>query len=270
MRRGEVTGPRGSLHYAVSGRLHAPSVVLLHPLGADLQVWDGVLPELERFFAVLRVDLAGHGGSRSTLGALASDPRMADLGMADLAAEVLAVCDELSIERAHFCGISLGGAIALEIALTAPQRVHRLVLANTAPHFPSRELWDERIELVRERGMAPVVEAMPERWFTPEYRESHVEQIKLLAERMGRTEPLAYTQACAALKIFDRRDDLPRLSVPTWVLAGTRDVVTPVEDAERWSQQIPGADLWVIDAGHLAVIEQSSDFVTALLAFWRD
>ena len=61
MRKGEIAGHRGSLHYALSGRVHAPTLVLLHPLGADLSVFDPVLPELERFFAVLRIDLAGHG-----------------------------------------------------------------------------------------------------------------------------------------------------------------------------------------------------------------
>lgn len=270
MQRGEITGPQGPLHYALSGRLHAPSVVLLHPLGADLSVWDEVLPELERFFAVLRLDLRGHGGSRLLSAEPSTSPSRSDISMADYASDVLLVCDALGIERAHLCGISLGGAIALELALTAPERVQRLVLANTAPHFPDADTWDERMRLVREQGMTAIAEAMPQRWFTPDCQAQHPERIEALAKRIRETSPAGYVQACAALKIFDRRQDLATLRVPTRVLAGARDGATRVEDAEQWSQQISGADLWVLDASHLAVVEQPEDFAAALLDFWRD
>ena len=270
MQRGEITGPQGPLHYAFSGRLHAPSVVLLHPLGADHSVWDEVLPELERFFAVLRLDLRGHGGSRLLRADPSTSEALSDISLADYASDVCLVCDALGIERAHLCGISLGGAIALELALTTPERVQRLVLANTAPYFPDGDMWDQRIQRVREQGMSAIAQAMPERWFTPDYRAQHAERIEALAKRMLQTSPAGYTQACAALKIFDRRQDLAALTVPTRVLAGARDEATRVEDAEQWSQQIPGADLWILDASHLAVMEQPEDFAAALLDFWRD
>lgn len=260
MRKGEIAGPRGSLHYALSGRAHAPTLVLLHPLGADLAVFEPVLPELERFFAVLRIDLAGHGGSRAS----------AATRIAELAGDVLAVGDALGVRRAHFCGISLGGAIALEIASAHPARVQRLVLANTAPCFPDAESWDQRIRTVREQGMSPVSEAMPARWFTPEFRAQHGELIEALATRMRQVKADAYTGACEALKIFDRSDALSQLRLPVLVLAGARDGVTTAEQAERWSAQIPGADFIVLDAGHLAVMEQPTDFAAALIDFLRE
>ncbi len=260
MRKGEIAGPRGSLHYALSGRVHAPTLVLLHPLGADLSVFDPVLPELERFFAVLRIDLAGHGGSRSSGAA----------SMAEFAVDVLAVCDALGIQRAHVCGISLGGAIALELASAHSARVRRLVLANTAPSFPDAESWDQRISAVREQGMSPVTEAMPARWFTPEFRAQHGELIEALATRMRQVKPDAYAAACEALKVFDGRETLSQLRLPVLVLAGARDGVTTAEQAESWSQQIPGADVVVLDAGHLAVMEQPADFAAALIDFLRE
>lgn len=260
MRKGEVAGPRGALHYALSGRTHAPTLVLLHPLGADLDVFDPVLPELERFFGVLRIDLAGHGGSRASGAA----------SMAEFATDILAVCDSLGIQRAHYCGISLGGAIALELASAHPARVQRLVLANTAPSFPDAEGWDQRIRTVREQGLNPIIEAMPSRWFTTEFRAQQGELIEGVATRMRQVQPGAYVAACEALKVFDRSDTLTRLQPPVLVLAGARDAVTTVEQTESWSAQIPGADVVVLDAGHLAVMEQPADFAAALIDFLRE
>lgn len=270
MRQGKIDGPRGPIHYAFSGRLHAPTLVLLHPLGADLGVWEAVRAELERFYAVLRIDLPGHGGSQPMAVSAPDAKRGHPIEMAQFATEVLAVCNALGVLRAHFCGISLGGAIALEIALTHPSRVHRLVLANTAPYFPDPGSWDQRIRMVTEGGLAPVIEAMPGRWFTAEFNREHALEIEALGERMRRTELPGYLAACQALKIFDCRAGLAGLALPVLVIAGARDVVTPVEQIEEWSGHIRGADLLVLDAGHLAVMEQPSDFSSALIDFLRE
>jgi 3-oxoadipate enol-lactonase len=276
MRTGEIVGPRGPIHYAFSGRLHAPVLVLLHPLGADLTVWEPVQADLERFFALLRIDLPGHGDSRPMVRSpeIVRSPGVARssacCGVADLASEVLRVCDALNVMRAHVCGISLGGAIGLELALTHPQRVHRLVLANTAPCFPDTAAWEQRMASVRAEGMAPIIEAMPARWFTPEFRADRAADIEALAQRMRATEPQGYLDACEALKSFDCRERLAEIACSVLVIAGARDLVTPVEQTEGWFGQIPGADLAVLDAGHLAVMEQPGDFAALLIDFLRE
>lgn len=264
MQQGDIEGPRGRLHFARSGRAHAPSLLLLHPLGADLGVWEPVLADLERFFAVLRVDLPGHGDSPA-----ATVPQ-AEVSIGDFVADVLAVCDALGIRRTHCCGISLGGAIALDLALAWPDRLHRLVLANTAPRFPDTEAWQSRIALVRAQGMTPIVEAMPQRWFSREFLAREPAGIEALARRMQRTCTRSYIEACQALQGFDRLEALAQLRVPTLVLAGATDEVTPVEHIEAWYPQIAGADLRVLDAGHLAVMEQPADFAAALIDFLRE
>lgn len=190
--------------------------------------------------------------------------------MTDFADEVLAVCDALEVTRAHVCGISLGGAIGLQLALAQPQRVRRLVLANTAPVFPDASAWDQRIAQVRAAGMGAITEAMPARWFTPEFRADHAPEIEALAERMRVTEVEGYVEACEALKIFDCRAQLSQITPPVLVIAGARDVVTPAEAAQSWFGEIPGADLAVLDAGHLAVMEQPDDFAALLIDFLRE
>ncbi|MBM4212531.1 MAG: alpha/beta fold hydrolase [Gammaproteobacteria bacterium] len=116
----------GVIHYIVSGRNHAPALVLLHPLAASLASWDLQLAEFERFFRVIRLDLRGHGLSKFDDGPAQS------CSLQDLALDALAVLDALHIERAHWCGLSMGGLAALQVALMAPRRVLRLVVAHTA------------------------------------------------------------------------------------------------------------------------------------------
>jgi len=143
----EIERGAGRLRYAVSGRNHGQPLLLLHPLGADLEVWRQQLPELEQRFRVVRMDLRGHGGSALAEGA------PAPCAMTDLLDDACAVLDAQGIARAHWCGLSLGGAVALQAAVTAPQRVRRLVLADTAASFPPRERWDERIATVLAHGI---------------------------------------------------------------------------------------------------------------------
>ena len=123
-----MTLPRvgGVIHHIVSGRNHAPALVLLHPWGASLASWDLQLAEFERFFRVIRLDLRGHGLSKF------DDGSAQYCSLHDLALDALAVLDSLRIDRAYWCGLSVGGLTALQVALMAPRRVLRLVVANTA------------------------------------------------------------------------------------------------------------------------------------------
>lgn len=134
MQIGELARAGGRLKYAVSGRLHAPTLVLLHPLGADREFWSPQRSTFEQFFHVVRPDLRGHGESSLPGGEPATRSLVVDVE------DVLAILDQLHVDRAHWCGLAFGGAIALQAAISHPQRVHRLVLANTSAEFGSTDL----------------------------------------------------------------------------------------------------------------------------------
>lgn len=227
----------GSIHYEVSGRNHAPALVLLHPLGADLGTWQPQLADFERFFQVVRIDLRGHGKSRLDEGP------PSPCSMAELAADALAVLDALHIERAHWCGVSIGGVIALQVAVTAPRRVHRLVLANTGASFAPASDWDTRIESARAQGLEPLLAA---------------------------TQVRGYIEACTALRDIDLAPQLGAVQAPTLVIAGARDTPASLERAEQLAAGIVGADLLVLDAAHLSNVEQAEDFTSAVVDFLRD
>lgn len=260
----ELERGAGRLRYTVSGRNHGPPLLLLHPLGAGLEVWQPQLAELEQRFRVLRMDLRGHGGS-----ALA-DGTPAPCTMADLLDDACAVLDRLDIARAHWCGLSLGGAIALQAAVTAPQRVRRLVLADTAASFPPRERWDERIATVLGSGMEPLIEPILQRWFTGPFMASSPDAVETVRAMLRATQPRGYAEACDALRGFDLTARLGELRAPTLVIAGAQDVSTPTERALELVDGIVGAELEVLDAAHLSNVEQPADFTAALVRHLAD
>lgn len=252
------------LRYTVSGRNHGPPLLLLHPLGAGLEVWQPQLAELEQRFRVLRMDLRGHGGS--TL----ADGAPAPCTMADLLDDACAVLDRLDIARAHWCGLSLGGAIALQAAVTAPQRVRRLVLADTAASFPPRERWDERIAAVLGGGMEPLIEPILQRWFTAPFMAGSPDAVETVRAMLRATQPRGYAEACDALRGFDLTARLGEVRAPTLVIAGAQDVSTPIERAVELVDGIVGAELEVLDAAHLSNVEQPADFTAALVRHLAD
>ena len=142
-----------SIHYEIQGR--GPWLTLAHALAGDLGLWDEQVAELAGDFTLLRYDLRGHGGSNMP---------PAPWQLADLAADVIALWDALGIERSHFVGLSLGGMIGQHLALAAPHRIDRLVLAATSSGYASNRdsvarLWAQRIALVAAQGMNAVVDA---------------------------------------------------------------------------------------------------------------
>jgi 3-oxoadipate enol-lactonase len=264
MKTADLIRSGGRIHYEVSGRNHGLALVLLHPLAANLATWQPQLAEFERFFRVLRIDLRGHGQSR-----LDEGPAQA-CTMQDLANDVFAVLDAEGIERAHWCGLSIGGAIALQAALLAPRRVLRLVLANSGAAFAPAAAWDERIAKARSEGLAALLAAVPERWFSAGFRAREPVEVARIIALFEATQPRGYIEACTALRDCDLSARLADVLAPTLVIAGALDPPPSLERAEQLAFGIAGADLVVLDAAHLSNVEQAADFTTTVLGFLRD
>ena len=264
MKSAEIARSGGRIHYEMSGRNHAPALVLLHPLGASLGTWQAQLGEFERFFRVIRIDLRGHGKSRLDEGAVQN------CSMADLAADALAVLDAEGIDRAHWCGVSIGGAIALQVAVSKPRRVSRLVLANTGAAFPTPAAWAERIATASTQGLQPLFKSVPERWFSAAFRARETAEVERIVALLADTQVRGYIEACHALRDFDLSQSLGSVDAPTLVVTGALDPSSTVERAEQLTAGIYGADLLVLDSAHLSNVEQAEDFTIAVRDFLRD
>ncbi|WP_420036748.1 3-oxoadipate enol-lactonase [Streptomyces sp. cg28] len=232
------------LHHRVEGSPTAPPLLLGPSLGTSLALWDQVAPELSTDRRVVRWDLPGHGGSDAGL-------ISAGATVGDLAELVLALADELGIDRFAYAGVSLGGAVGLHLAVHHPERISSLAVLCSSAHFGGPGPWRERAALVRKEGTAGVAESAPTRWFTPGFSAP-----RLVRDNRD-ASPEAYAACCDALAAFDLRDRLPDITVPTLLVAGRDDPATPPAHLREIADAVPGAELVELSrASHLAVAER--------------
>jgi 3-oxoadipate enol-lactonase len=216
-------------------------------------MWDPQVAALADRFRILRYDHPGHGYS----GVEEID------GVESLSRGVLGLLDRLEVERASFCGLSIGGAVGMRLALDAPARLDRLVLACTSARFGPPEGWQERAELVRKEGVVAVADVVLERWFTPSYPD-----VQRFREMFLATDAESYAQCCEALRDWDARDALHAVRSPTLVISAADDPSTPPEHQALIAEAIPGARLETIPgARHLANVEFAEPFNRLLLSF---
>ncbi|MBI3477102.1 MAG: 3-oxoadipate enol-lactonase [Acidobacteria bacterium] len=243
--------------YDLTGE-NGPVLVLSNSLGTNFSMWDPQMAELARSFRILRYDTRGHGQTSVTAG---------DYTIEQLGSDVLALLDHLQLERIHFCGLSMGGIIGLWLGVHAPDRLHKLIVSNTAAKIGTAEMWNARIATVRKDGMKEVAAAVIQRWFTPEFRATSPDQIARAQAMLEASPPAGYAACCAAIRDIDLRDAVSSIRVPTLVSGGSKDPVTSMADAQYLTERIPGSVLAELNAAHLSNVEQAGAFTNAVADF---
>lgn len=256
---GSIRNEDADIHYEHALRPGAPALLLINALGTSHEMWDDQVAALTERFELVRYDARGHG--KSTPGS------SSELTLDQLAHDALAVLDACGIARAHLCGLSLGGMTAMKIARQWPDRVLKVVLASTTPHMPPRETWTARIAQVKAEGMASVTEATLGRWFSPEFKQAEPERVDRVRQMLLSTRPEGYTACCAAIRDMDLREDIKSIRATTLCIGGLKDPGTPPSAAELIASSIPGAQLKILDAAHMANIERAGEFTATLLEF---
>lgn len=235
----------------------APVVVLSNSLGSTYAMWDRQVSELSRSFRVVRYDTRGHGQSPVPDGPYVLD---------DLVDDVVALLDELGVQRAHFVGLSLGGMTGLRLAALSPERVDRLVVLCTSALLGPSQAWHTRAAMVRQEGTSAVAEAVVGRWYTTSFAAS--EPARVLAARLmvAATPAEGYASCCEAIATMDLTQDLAHISAPTLAIAGAEDNATPPDHLERIASGVRQGRLLVVPkAAHLANDEQPQVVTRALL-----
>lgn len=252
----------GRIHYRIDGgsadSAGAPVVVLSNSLGSSLSLWDKQTPALASRFRVLRYDTRGQGSSSVTHGPYTIE---------QLAADVVGLMDGLEIDRAHFCGLSVGGMTGMWLGAYFPERLNKLVLANTAPHIGSAEGWNTRIATVREMGLEPVASAVVERWFSPAFVAHDPAIVESMRHMLLQSSPEGYAACCAALRDADLSETIRQVRAKTLVIAGKQDAVTTPADGHLIAQRIEGARYVELEAAHLSNIEAAQEFTKSVLEF---
>ncbi|WP_321952568.1 alpha/beta fold hydrolase [Paraburkholderia bannensis] len=256
--------------YVFEDRSGGPALTFIHQLGGDLSVWDTLAGHFRHRFRVLRYDVRGHGASAVSTSAF---------GFKELAADLTALLDAKDIEKTHLVGMSMGGMIAQQFALDhapgaahdARSRVLSLTLCDTASRTApeARDTWNERAALVRREGTSAIADVTMARWFTPEFRRTNRDTVAPICDVLLRTPSEGYARACEALRDFDVHERLARLHVPTLAVAGRHDSGTPPALTEALAAAIPDARFEILDAAHLAPVEESHGFAALLESFLR-
>jgi 3-oxoadipate enol-lactonase len=255
----DIDGVR--VHYRFDGAEGAPVVMLSNSLGTELAMWDPQVPSLAARYRVLRYDSRGHG-----LTAVPPGPYTIE----QLGRDALGLLDALGIDRARFCGLSMGGMVGQWLGANAPDRLVKLVLCNTAARIGTAETWNARIASVRGGGMAAIVDGVLARWFTPAFAAASPEAVAATRAMLLRTPPEGYVASCAAVRDMDQRAAVAGIAVPTLVIAGAHDISTPPEEGRWLAGRIRGARCVELPAGHLSNVEAAAAFTRAVGEFLAD
>jgi pimeloyl-ACP methyl ester carboxylesterase len=253
------------LAYADEGP--GPVVLLLHGFPLSRAMWVDQLSAIGSIYRVIAPDLRGHGESPVPEGVYTMD------AMAD---DVVELLETLEISGPVVVGgLSMGGYVALSLAARYPTRVRALILMDTKAAADTPEAAQGRETMAQAvlaaDSAAPVVAAMLPRLFGKMTSENRPERVLPLKDVMSRTSPQGIAGALRGMAARpDRRVDLPKIMVPTLVLVGDEDVITPPAEAKSMADALPNARLELISqAGHLSPYENPSDANAAILRFLK-
>jgi len=234
------------------------AVLLLHGVGGDSSNWDAVAARLSRRFEVIRMDLRGHGGSGRITG---------PTGVEDFAQDAVRVLDAENISRCSVAGFSLGGVIALAVALQFPERVEKLALIGTPCGRSAEESSRaaQRIELLKQHGTAAIAEANRERWFTEEFQKAHPDVVEARVAQVKRSDPASYLHAFTVFSTTDFADRLSELAVPTLIVTGEHDLAATPRMARLMHERIAHSELHVVPSLRHSLLIEAPDRVASLL-----
>lgn len=248
-----------SFHVEATLGAAGPPIVFINSLGTDFRIWDGVVAQLGGQWGTLRYDKRGHG---------LSDEGDAPNLIAAHARDLIAILAAKGIKRAVFCGVSIGGMIALGVWGQRPDLVAGLILCDTAHRIGTPEFWGNRIAAINQDGLDGIADGVMQRWFAPSFHRDHADWVRVYRNMMTRTPQAGYVAACLAIRDADLTDIAASVTVPTMCVVGSEDGATPPDLVRSLSQLIPHSRFHVLDdAGHLPCVEKPEHIASLIQAF---
>ncbi|QIC60797.1 3-oxoadipate enol-lactonase [Acinetobacter schindleri] len=252
------TSNDAQINYQTFGDAAKPALVFSNSLGTKFSMWQPQIDFFQKDYFVICYDTRGHGASSAPQGPYSID---------QLGQDVVKLLDHLNIEKAAFCGISMGGLTGQWLAINRPERFNQVVVCNTAAKIGQEKAWLERASLVREQGLTSIASTAAGRWFTEAFVQSNPDIITKLSNDLGAGSPEGYASCCEALAKADLREQLKQVKIPVFIIAGQQDPVTTMEDGLFIQKQIFNSQLFNINASHISNLEQPEDFNNTLINF---
>lgn len=251
-----------NIHYSDSALKNAPIIVFLNSLGTDFRIWDGLAHYLKKKFRVICYDKRGHG--------------LSDIGETPYSIEILAndlsaLLDQLKVDNAIICGVSVGGMIAQQLAISHPEKVTGLVLCNTGSRIGTSELWRERISDVENQEIEVISSAITGNWFSTDFKSSRENEIEGWRNMLIRANKAGYIATCHTLMTTDLTDAAYKITAPVLCIAGNEDVVTPPKLVQEMATHMSDATFKMIEGvGHLPCIEKPEILAYHITEFLKE
>lgn len=249
------------LHFEDEGPRDGPIVVFSNSLGTDLRVWDPLLPHLPEDLRLIRYDKRGHGLSTCPAGPYSIEDHRDD---------VAGLLEGLAIERAAFVGLSVGGMIGQALGAARPDLVQGLVLCDTGHVIGPPEVWETRIQAIREQGIDGVADGVMQRWFSACFHTERPDELQLWRSMLMRTPIEGYLGTCRAIQNADLTEATSSLAMPALCVVGSEDGATTPE-LMRSTADLIGTDCIEIEgAGHLPCVEEPKTLASIIVTFLKE
>lgn len=248
-----------SIHHTVEGPENAPWVVFSNSLLTDLTMWDDQAAALSKNYRVLRYDQRGHGQTEVTEGPYHLD---------QLVDDVVGLFDALSIQRAHFVGLSMGGMTTINLAQRYPDRVNRVIACDCGPASTpaGAQQWAERVALVEDKGMEALVDVTINRWYSPEFVATQNPVMKKVGDMIRNTPVKGFAGGAGALSNFDLRPGYGKITAPVLLICGSKDAA--LAGVKQLHEGVAGSQLIELEgAGHISNTEKPREFTDAVEKF---
>jgi 3-oxoadipate enol-lactonase len=251
-----------SINYEIDGPAGAPWLIFSNSLATNLTTWDDQAGEFKRGFRVLRYDQRGHGTTEAPGGRYSFDVLIND---------ALALMDALAIQKAHFAGLSMGGATALGMAELHPERLEKVIVCDSPCQSTaaSTQQWEERIAVAEKQGMEALVEPTVTRWFPPEAIKTNPPHLDKIRQMIRSTPLQGFIGCAAALANHDYASAATSVKLPVLFVAGEKDGVTPAA-MRKLSERVAGSRyVELAGAGHISNLDAPDAFNRALAEFLK-
>ena len=252
------TSNDAQINYQNFGDATKPALIFSNSLGTNFKMWQAQIDFFQQDFFVICYDTRGHGASSAPQGPYSID---------QLGQDVVNLLDHLNVEKAAFCGISMGGLTGQWLAIHRPERFNQVVVCNTAAKIGQEQAWNDRAALVREQGLQPIASTAASRWFTEPFIQSNATVVNNLQNDLAAGSAEGYASCCEALAKADVREQLKDITVPVLVVAGQQDPVTTVVDGQFMVERIANSQLFEINASHISNVELPNEFNQAVKQF---
>jgi 3-oxoadipate enol-lactonase len=249
-----------TFNYRIDGPDTAPWLIFSNSLATTLHMWDGQADQLKSQFRILRYDQRGHGMTEASAGRYTFELLVAD---------AIALMDALSIERAHWCGVSMGGATGMGLAQKHPDRFDRFVICDTPGQSTpaTAAQWEARIVNAQKNGMQAELESTISRWFPPETVKANPPHLDILRKMILNTPVNGFCGGSAALANHDYRPGMKDVKNPVLYMCGEKDGHNAVV-MRKMKEEFPAAKyIELPGAGHISNMDQPAMFTQALRDF---